>query len=1216
MKILSVRFKNLNSLRDEFRVDFDRSPLADSGLYAITGPTGAGKTTLLDAITVALYNKVPRHGGNVEELMTRHTGECWSEVEFETKGIRYRSKWSLNRARNKADGKFQSDKMELCNAESGEMLGGHRKTETLALIEKITGLDYDQFLRSVMLAQGEFSKFLKAKPTERSELLEQMTDTFIFSRISQFIYEKTREEKKKLDDYDLILGQFKSLSAAEIAEKEANKNELYIESIELSKKEANTRKELKWWLDKETLELENEHLQKQWEALKLNLKEAQPSLEKLQLHQKAAPHKALADQIELATIKHEKLNSDAEIVQGKVGTYETLHLEQEKLLHQTKLDLQKALDEKQNVWKVIEQAEKLDADILNLGNQIKEYEGTAKEYAKEKKTVEGTIEIKKEQLNLLDKQYEELNAWLEENDKISGIESIEPELIKVVSNLNNFLQQKEEAGKKIDIVSNEIKSFENNLQSLEIKLSDTSKAIATTEANLLHAEKDLRDWMAGKDETEIRQNLQQLPTEIERIKAAMRLCDEYVVLEESIQKGQRIIEETKIISLNQEKEWGDAQQLLDEAKSHFKTLGILLDKENKLHKFEAERIELTEGNPCPLCGALHHPFAEHPPIDAILEVKTKITQQQQKIDSLHLSVEQTGKALQKTTTDLARYEQLLETRKSESETKQKIFAVEVIDLQKGLSITEKSALIKLLDDKNKDLLFFSKQWDGISDKKNFLQQGRDNLSVLNANNALQLQQQQQQQLALQKAISDELIYQKQLKLAADSILELETKIDNLIIPFGINWQEKSTDIFLQEVRDLKNDFQLHKKKSESLFNEITLSQQTINFQLENVSGLEKRMETNQAKLEESNTNLAKLKTHRNDIFGDKNTATEKKRLTQNEDDTRKAEKAAVISLQETLIALTSLQQSEQSLQHQLRELREEISTQKDRFEKIALNAGFENGKVLIEALLGDEESTAILTNQNNLKQEEIKIETLRKQNEAARTLLENSGQPESAKEELEEQLEAIATNLGNIHQLLGAITAQLYEDARQKQQHAAKLIEQKVQQQVWLRWDNLNRLIGSATGDKFRSFAQGLTLTHLSLLANRHLSQFSPRYSLAKKDGDNLELEITDAWQADISRPISTLSGGETFLVSLALALGLSDLASNKVQIQSLFIDEGFGTLDAETLDVAMDALQNLRESGKSIGVISHVEAMKERISTQIQVVRTAGGYSRIEVKG
>jgi exonuclease SbcC len=260
MKILSVSFKNLNSLRGEFRVDFDSSPLADSGLFAITGPTGAGKTTLLDAITVALYNKVPRHGTNVEELMTRHTGECWSEVEFETNGKRYRSKWSLNRARNKADGKFQSDKMELSNAETGEILGGHRKTETLDLIEKITGLDYDQFLRSVMLAQGEFSKFLKANAKERSELLEQMTDTFIFSRISQFIFEKTREEKNKLDDFDLILGQFVSLGEQEVEGKVKAKIEEEERLIELKKEEGILRSSVTWFEQKRSLETEQERL--------------------------------------------------------------------------------------------------------------------------------------------------------------------------------------------------------------------------------------------------------------------------------------------------------------------------------------------------------------------------------------------------------------------------------------------------------------------------------------------------------------------------------------------------------------------------------------------------------------------------------------------------------------------------------------------------------------------------------------------------------------------------------------------------------------------------------------------------------------------------------------------------------------------------------------------------------------------------------------------
>jgi DNA repair protein SbcC/Rad50 len=127
--------------------------------------------------------------------------------------------------------------------------------------------------------------------------------------------------------------------------------------------------------------------------------------------------------------------------------------------------------------------------------------------------------------------------------------------------------------------------------------------------------------------------------------------------------------------------------------------------------------------------------------------------------------------------------------------------------------------------------------------------------------------------------------------------------------------------------------------------------------------------------------------------------------------------------------------------------------------------------------------------------------------------------------------------------------------------------------------------------------------------------QLSERYSILKTPEKDLYLQIVDGYQADVVRPMSTLSGGESFLVSLALALGLSDLASRKVQINSLFIDEGFGTLDAETLDVAISALENLQANGKSIGIISHVEALKERIGTQIQVTKQPGGSSIIILK-
>ena len=164
-------------------------------------------------------------------------------------------------------------------------------------------------------------------------------------------------------------------------------------------------------------------------------------------------------------------------------------------------------------------------------------------------------------------------------------------------------------------------------------------------------------------------------------------------------------------------------------------------------------------------------------------------------------------------------------------------------------------------------------------------------------------------------------------------------------------------------------------------------------------------------------------------------------------------------------------------------------------------------------------------------------------------------------------------------------------------------------------WQQLNSLIGSADGAKYRKFAQGLTLDHLVHLANQQLQRLHGRYQLARRGSGELELEVVDTWQGDVARDCKTLSGGESFLVSLALALALSDLVSHKTSIDSLFLDEGFGTLDADTLEIALNALDTLNASGKMIGVISHVEGMKERIPAQIRVEKGGGvGYSRLRI--
>lgn len=307
------------------------------------------------------------------------------------------------------------------------------------------------------------------------------------------------------------------------------------------------------------------------------------------------------------------------------------------------------------------------------------------------------------------------------------------------------------------------------------------------------------------------------------------------------------------------------------------------------------------------------------------------------------------------------------------------------------------------------------------------------------------------------------------------------------------------------------------------------------------------------------------------------------------------------------------------LQQQLLHLAERLQQAEQNWLQALSTSEFDDEAAFNAALLNDDQRQQLQRRKELLQQRQVEASALLTQ-AVANLEQQRQQRPEGLDESqadpqtLGQDLAALAQQLKTLQLRQGEVRNQLESDAarRLNQQSLFEQISQS--QQQYDDWSYLNQLIGSKEGDKFRKFAQGLTLDHLVYLANNQLGRLHGRYLLQRKTSDALELQVVDTWQADALRDTRTLSGGESFLVSLALALALSDLVSHKTSIDSLFLDEGFGTLDAETLDTALDALDSLNASGKTIGVISHVEAMKDRIPVQIKVKKVNGlGISRLE---
>jgi len=1230
MKIISLRLKNINSLKGEWKIDFSKEPFASNGLFAITGPTGAGKTTLLDAICLALYHQTPRlnEPSPAEKVMTRHTSECLAEVEFSVKESLYRAFWEVRRARNKSDGKLQSARVELAKLsadDEGDVIIADKVRDKLDCIAEITGLDFGRFTKSMLLAQGGFSAFLNAAAGERAELLEELTGTEIYGQISEYVFSRFRDEKSGLDLLRTKTESFELLNREQIGGLQTER----IEVINSTKQKQIQQKNIqaqKEWLNK--LEAARKYLTEtinSAEQVKLNF---ETNADKLLLLEEGRP----ANQLRPYYEKFQRELNFLDSLVGKAKFYESETQQQKSELsglnnqyQLSKVKLESIGEERSNTETlVVEQVIPIDKDIEQAEKQFNAMQ-------EDSRLLHGTLQKQTHQLSEITSNITQLKTQLATIQHYLSENALHQ---NISSSLTLWESQFDQRVKH----QQQLLSLESQLQQLDVALAlaKTSRLKREVDLNELqdqfkHKEAVFKQQVSSLDDQLKGQNIdernhqyqqtlaaQNVLLECERIyDGYLRLCDELSNLKR--QMRQKSDEQQKfsatVVSLRNN--YQNEHKLLQEIE---RTLKL----EQQIMNLKTYRDQLLVGEACPLCGS-----NEHPAIDAYQTMNSSDTERRRDAQQeIILSLTEQGQFAKEA---LAVVEEQLKS----------------LDERTGITLNSiQEASIQWEEGGRK--LF----WDNaiteattpqliIETRKSQISTVTHHLALLKDNDAVQKMQEtlsQDRQIIqtyvheddLQNANQEKELQLRQSKLdliqsETNGLENLELDItkhlknnytqndDSLLFSLpSILVQASWLDSRHQDNQNYQKKKQTQEMQEQSLqaliYQEHALQQQVSEKKAQKKI-VEEELETRQELLKANHEK-------RHLLFGKKNVHEERKRLTGSYADQEKVV-LDIKSKHDVLIKANHI------LQGQIEQNNQEIQKQKklsqsteQAWEKSLEQSLFIDESHFKSALIDEKEYADLEGWKLVLDKQQSQALALQKQAQHSFDKLQSEGLTASNIDQLQIVLSELIEEISLLNKQQGEIDQKLKQNSEQQQKQFSLMEAFNLQQTQYDDWAYLNSLIGSADGKRFRVFAQGLTLDYLIHLANNQLVQLHARYQLSRKSGEALELQVIDTWQADTLRDTKTLSGGESFLVSLALALALSDLVSHKTRIDSLFLDEGFGTLDRETLDIALDALDNLNASGKMIGVISHVEALKERITVQIDIKKMSGlGVSQLETK-
>lgn len=1179
MKILGVKFKNINSLAGEWDLSFDRSPIADTGLFAIVGPNGSGKSSILDAITLGLYGETPRLKHPEADRPLRET-ESYAEVTFAVKDAQYCSRWSVFSGRENP----QPPDMCLFSLNGEKSILEDRIIPVRNRVAELTGLDFKRFCCSILLAQGEFAAFLNALESERAEILEKIIGTEVIGEMESAVRTRAEQETDRLHRLKEEAAGFQTPPKVRTDDARQSLEQARVALQEIGRELERLREMEAWRVRLDGQPMAEQQATEALEAAKSRCAALRRDLEALDKLRSAGLLKETLAQFESLKAGADSARGESRLIAERIPRLEAQSAELAARMEGIHSDLEAARERRKTKMEEIDAAARMDRDIAVTGERFLETVSRLEAATAEQQEMKRRQAGQDEKEGSLAGRLQEVRQWLSDNagdaglvDELPGMEQLLDRLAAVRLDLEACRNLRADAVKDEGRSDKALRDAETAVQKIRVKVERLLNQKADRDGRL-------EAVYAGETKESLKTGIARGLQTLAACKALRRIGRKARpfrnVLSEHSEIRTRIETLTEAVS----REQGRLDALSDQIRHR-----------DTVRSLDSFRASLQPGQPCPLCGASSHPFLENGGLD-FSELDLIVRDRQEKIRTLNQELE----ALQKK-------DQSLQRRVDGLETLTQAWTGRCDAAGKAWAFGDMGGLLeeirivrsRIRDFRSRNRTAGWVAWQASRTLRR-LEKKQAKLSKREAVLAALQDQQDTRQKALARADEDI----RRLTGSEESVrAELAGRLQS--------WQEMLPEpggesLPVGRLKERWDRYRRHVREQEAAAEELE-GVRAQRLSLQNVlQELAEDLQELSAESEAAQARLTALQADRSARFGTLDPENERRSLENAVGALQNQEQSLAADGEALQLNLIRDRQAWQRQQEQERQLRSQADALEKEFLEKSEAAGFSSLNAVREALFRLESEPEL---RSRIAAAETEVLEGREALAALRPKYPTDDTLDTIRWKISDAVKRqkeLETDMAGHDRFL--------EQARQAEEGYRDLLQAISVQE---------KIAAEAEADRqgLEGQEEGGGKYHHRLLrqlleeTNRHLAGLSSgRYSLMPSTENAMGLHVEDLLQAGGLRSVKTLSGGESFLVSLCLALGLSDMAGRHRKIESLFIDEGFGVLDDETLYKVMSALKNLRANGKTVGIISHVKRLADEIPTQIRLEKDLGGTSRITV--